>query len=101
MVIEMRARLSGTSASKRKVFRTFGSARLASTAAVSVLTAHSSKGLEFRCVIFLGLGDLDEQSQTGDPTKILHVGMTRAREKLVLTSFRQHPWVMHIATLAA
>ncbi len=68
---------------------------------ISILTAHSSKGLEFRAVILLGIGHLDAQSRTGDPTKILYVGMTRAREKLVLTSSVSTPWVVRIAALAA
>jgi hypothetical protein len=71
------------------------------SASISILTAHSSKGLEFRCVIFLGLGHIDEKSNIGDPTKVLYVGMTRAREKLVLTGSASTPWVERIASLAA
>jgi hypothetical protein len=70
-------------------------------AGITILTAHSSKGLEFRAVIFLGLGHIDARSHTGDPTKLLYVGMTRAREKLVLTGSVSTPWVERIAALAA
>lgn len=35
------------------------------------------------------------------PTKVLYVGMTRARQKLVLTGSEDTPWVERIAALAA
>ena len=54
---------------------------------VTVLTIHSSKGLEFRRVILIGLGLLgvDEQ-KTAEDARLLYVGMTRAQEGLLLTS---------------
>ncbi len=54
---------------------------------VTVLTIHSSKGLEFRRVIIIGLGNLgaDDERVDGD-ARLLYVGMTRAQEGLLLTS---------------
>jgi superfamily I DNA/RNA helicase len=43
----------------------------------------SSKGLEFRSVIFIGLGQIDaSETQAAQNMKLLYVGMTRAKERL-------------------
>ncbi len=54
---------------------------------VSVLTIHSSKGLEFARVIMLGVGQMksDENSQKRD-ARLLYVGMTRAQECLLVST---------------
>lgn len=43
----------------------------------------SSKGLEFRSVIFIGLGQIEtSETQAAQNMKLLYVGMTRAKERL-------------------
>lgn len=54
---------------------------------VTVLTIHSSKGLEFRRVILIGMGSLGvDEERTTEDARLLYVGMTRAQEGLLLTS---------------
>ncbi len=60
---------------------------------ISLMTLHSAKGLEFRVVVVTGLEDglLPHFNSQGQPENIeeerrlLYVGMTRARERLLLT----------------
>ena len=64
---------------------------------VSVMTLHSAKGLEFHVVVTAGLeqGLLPHYNSQGTPDdveeerRLLYVGMTRAKEKLVLTCCRR------------
>ncbi len=64
---------------------------------VSLMTLHSAKGLEFRCAVIGGLEDglLPHFNSMGEPDdleeerRLLYVGMTRAKERLVLTSCRR------------
>ncbi len=64
---------------------------------ISVMTLHSAKGLEFPLVTVTGLEDglLPHFNSQGDPASIeeerrlLYVGMTRAREKLILSCCRR------------
>jgi superfamily I DNA/RNA helicase len=47
----------------------------------------SSKGLEFRSVIFIGLGQIESsETQADQNMKLLYVGMTRAKEYLLITA---------------
>ncbi len=47
----------------------------------------SSKGLEFRSVIFIGLGQIDSsETKAAQNMKLLYVGMTRAKERLLITA---------------
>lgn len=53
---------------------------------VALLTRQSSKGLEFNTVVLAGLGELKDQAEELEQeVRLLYVGMTRAREKLLLT----------------
>ncbi len=53
---------------------------------VTVLTIHSSKGLEFQRVVMLGVGHLDDdEKQRQRNARLLYVGMTRAQKCLLMT----------------
>lgn len=54
---------------------------------VNILSVQSSKGLEFRSVIFIGLGQIESsETQAAQNMKLLYVGMTRAKERLLITA---------------
>ena len=54
---------------------------------ITLLTRHSSKGLEFNTVILTGLGTLkDDEDHLALESRLLYVGMTRARQQLLVTS---------------
>ena len=60
---------------------------------VTVLTIHSSKGLEFKRVILIGMGKLGaDKEKIADDARLLYVGMTRAQEGLLLTSSSDDPF---------
>ena len=51
------------------------------------MSVQSSKGLEFRPVIFIGLGQIEiSETQAAQNMKLLYVGMTRAKERLLITA---------------
>ena len=64
---------------------------------ISLLTLHAAKGLEFRVVFLVGCEDgllplrfsRDEQGDTNEERRLFYVGMTRARERLVLSRARE------------
>lgn len=58
---------------------------------VTVITAQSSKGLEFQSVVIIGVGTLDESDEevTGQ-TRLLYVAMTRARRQLAVAASRRN-----------
>lgn len=54
---------------------------------VTLLTRQSSKGLEFDTVVLSGIGGLrDEEEDMARETRLLYVGMTRAKHQLLVTS---------------
>lgn len=54
---------------------------------VNILSVQSSKGLEFRSVIFIGLGQIDDsEEEAAQNMKLIYVGMTRAKERLLMTA---------------
>ncbi len=62
--------------------------------AVILMTMHAAKGLEFPCVFMIGMEEsifpssraLYDQDQMEEERRLCYVGMTRAREELILTS---------------
>ncbi len=66
---------------------------------VTLMTLHSAKGLEFPKVYLVGLEDglfpsymsitSDDRSEIEEERRLCYVGITRAKEELVLTSARQ------------
>jgi len=65
---------------------------------VSLMSLHRAKGLEFDCVVLPGVEEgllphqraIDEgESGIAEERRLLYVGITRAREQLLLTSARQ------------
>jgi len=68
---------------------------------VSILPVPSSKGLEFHAVIILGVGHPARRDQSeSDVARLLYVGMTRAREKLLLTTSTPSPFADRLHELA-
>lgn len=54
---------------------------------VKVMTLHSSKGLEFSVVAIVGLGQLPyKQDDIAAEARLLYVGMTRATDRLLMTT---------------
>ena len=60
---------------------------------VSVMTMHQAKGLEFRCVFVIGFEDTIfpnekavEEGQLEEERRLCYVSITRAKEKLYLTT---------------
>lgn len=53
---------------------------------IALSTIHSSKGLEFPCVILFGIGSIDLNNNTHDYPRLLYVGITRAKEKLWISA---------------
>ena len=66
---------------------------------VTLMTLHSAKGLEFPKVYLVGMEDglfpsmmsitADDKSEIEEERRLCYVGITRAREELVMTSARQ------------
>ena len=67
---------------------------------VNILTVQSSKGLEFQSVIFIGLGQLDTtESEAAQNMKLLYVGMTRAKERLMITASARNEFTEKLVTM--
>jgi superfamily I DNA/RNA helicase len=54
---------------------------------VTVLTIHSSKGLEFETVVLAGIHRIQfVAEELVDQVRLMYVGMTRAKSQLLITS---------------
>lgn len=67
--------------------------------AVTLMTCHSAKGLEFPVVFMVGLEEgifpctLMGMPDVEEERRLFYVGLTRARERVILTAARRRPWV--------
>jgi len=69
---------------------------------VNILTVQSSKGLEFRSVIFIGLGQIDDsETQADQNRKLLYVGMTRAKERLMITASGRNEFTERLESMTS
>lgn len=66
---------------------------------ITLMTLHSSKGLEFKCVFITGLEDgilplyrATQQPEIEEERRLLYVGMTRAEERLFLSRAQKRKW---------
>ena len=67
---------------------------------VTMVTQHSSKGLEFPRVIVAGIGQLkDAETDVPEQMRLLYVAMTRAQEKLLLTASNENCYVRRFSEL--
>ncbi|MFD2256316.1 3'-5' exonuclease [Luteolibacter algae] len=67
---------------------------------ITVITAQSSKGLEFQSVIVLGTGVLnDEEDVTSDLTRLLYVAMTRAKRQLAVSASAENRFTRRLKEL--
>ena len=68
---------------------------------LSILSIQSSKGLEFKSVVFIGLGHLTDERDEAERARLLYVGMTRARQRLVLTASADNVITERLTAIAA
>lgn len=69
---------------------------------VTIISAASSKGLEFGTVVVIGVGHLKEnEEERTSNAKFLYVGMTRAKEKLLLTASAENVFTQKLSAMAA
>jgi hypothetical protein len=61
-------------------------AHFADDHAVRIMTVHKSKGLEFECVVFVGIENEMFWSDIGSERPLFFVGISRAKRRLVLTN---------------
>ncbi|VAW74042.1 DNA helicase II related protein [hydrothermal vent metagenome] len=67
---------------------------------VTVLTVHSSKGLEFQRVIIIGVGSMnDEKERLQQNARLLYVGMTRAQSCLLMTTSARNEYSRKICKI--
>ena len=69
---------------------------------VSILSVQSSKGLEFQSVIFIGLGQIeDSEAGANQNRKLLYVGMTRAKERLLITASGRNEFTERLESMTS
>jgi superfamily I DNA/RNA helicase len=67
---------------------------------VSLVTFHSSKGLEYPIVAIPGLGFLPNAHESeADEVRLTYVAMTRATQQLFLTCHRDSPFVRRLIAI--
>lgn len=69
---------------------------------VSVLSFHSSKGLEFETVILAGIDRIHYVAkESADQVRLMYVGMTRAKSQLLITSSESTQFTERMVQLVA
>jgi superfamily I DNA/RNA helicase len=69
---------------------------------VVLLSRQSSKGLEFDTVLLCGLGALsNNEERLAQEARLLYVGMTRARRRLLVTSCKENWYTQRLTELAS
>ena len=64
---------------------------------LTIMSIHSSKGLEFNTVLIVGLGQMQiEGYHLEDNARLLYVGMTRARERLLICASGENEIVSNL-----
>ncbi|MBV8754918.1 MAG: UvrD-helicase domain-containing protein [Hyphomicrobiales bacterium] len=75
---------------------------------VSLITLHAAKGLEFAVVFIVGLEDgilpltwgARDEAAMAEERRLFYVGMTRAKDRLILSRAKQRLWRGKLRTLA-
>jgi DNA helicase-2/ATP-dependent DNA helicase PcrA len=75
---------------------------------VSLITLHAAKGLEFAVVFIVGLEDgllplrwgARDEAADAEERRLFYVGMTRAKDRLVLSRAKQRLWRGKVRALA-
>jgi superfamily I DNA/RNA helicase len=71
-------------------------------AQVDILPSQSSKGLEFRSMILIGLGQIEtSETQAAQNMKLLYVEMTRAKERLLITASGRNEFTERLESMTA
>lgn len=66
------------------------------------MTLHSSKGLEFKRVIIVGVGQMkDDDAERATNARVLYVGMTRSQECLLVTHSASNAFSERLMRLAS
>ena len=69
---------------------------------VTVLTIHSSKGLEFETVVLAGIDKIEfVAKELVDQVRLMYVGMTRAKSQLLITSSGDTIFTQRLVELVA
>lgn len=69
---------------------------------VTLSTIHSSKGLEFNCVIIIGVGQMkDNKERKLNNARLLYVGMTRAQKTLLMTTSTANEYSLKLLNISA
>ena len=69
---------------------------------LNILTFHSSKGLEFKTVVLMGVDKIQNvHTELADQVRLMYVGMTRAREQLLMTASKATVFTERLAQMVA
>jgi len=69
---------------------------------VTVLTIHSSKGLEFETVVMAGVDKINfVAEEVADQVRLMYVGMTRAKSQLLITSSGHSEFTQRLVEMVA